>query len=177
MKKPDMPHWVSRVLNYSAGHRYYPLVVAMVAFASTATFSFPFVIVLIPAVLLAPQRWLVLGVLTGVASGLGGGVLVEVFQFLGRELVLERYPHLVHNAHWQMATEWLHRYGLFALTVIAASPVPQTPAIFFYSLAEPSTPGVLAAVGIGKTVKYVFLAWLTARYPARFIGYRRVLED
>lgn len=28
-----------------------------------------------------------------------------------------------------------------------------------------------------ETVKYVFLAWLTARYPARFIGYRRVLED
>lgn len=177
MKLPRIPQWVRQVLDRSVGHRYYALVVAAIAFTSTTTFAFPFVIVLIPAVLLAPRRWLLLGVLTGVASGVGGAVLVEIFQYMGRELVLERYPQIVQNVHWQMATEWLHRYGLLALAVIAASPVPQTPAIFFYSLAEPSTPGVLAAVGIGKTVKYVFLAWLTERYPARFIGYRRALDD
>ena len=173
MKASPLPCWVKRLLDQSAGHRYYPLVVALIAFSSTASFAFPFVIVLIPAVLLAPRRWLLLGLLAGIASGVGGAVLVEIFQYMGKELVLARYPHLVGTAHWQMASEWLQRYGLIALAVIAASPVPQTPAIFFYSLAEPSTPGVLLAVGLGKTVKYVVLAWLTERYPARFIAYRQ----
>ena len=166
------PDWVRKVLDLSAGHRYYPLVVSLIAFASTATFAFPFVIVLIPAVLLAPRRWLVIGVLAGITSGLGGAVLVEVFQFMGHELVTARYPQLVETEHWRMASQWLHNYGLFALAVVAGSPIPQTPVIFAYSLANPSTLGVLLAVGIGKTVKYVFLAWLTARYPARFIDYR-----
>ena len=172
-----MPHWIRSALDRSVGHRYYPLVVALIAFLSTATFAFPFVIVLIPAVLLAPKRWLLLGVLTGVASGVGGAVLVEIFQYMGRELVLVRYPHLVDNAYWQTAVDWMHHHGLVALAVIAASPVPQTPAIFFYSLAEPSTIEVMAAVGAGKTIKYVVLAWLTERYPARFIRYRRSPQD
>lgn len=177
MNAPRIPLWVRRLLDRSVGHRYYPAVVALIAFASTASFSFPFVIVLIPAVLLAPRRWLLLGLLTGIASGIGGAVLVEVFQYMGKELVLARYPQLVDNAHWQSASTWLHAYGLFALAVIAGSPIPQTPAIFVYSLAQPSTVGVLVAIGIGKTVKYVFLAWVTARYPSRFIRYRRAFDE
>lgn len=168
-----MPGWVRHALDHSVGHRYYPLVVAMIAFTSTATFTFPFVIVLIPAVLLAPRRWLMLGLLTGLASGLGGGVLVEAFQYLGQELVIERFPQLVESGKWQQASSWIHEYGLFALAIIAGSPIPQTPAVFVYSLADPSTPGAMLAIGAGKTVKYVFLAWLTARYPARVIGYQR----
>ncbi len=171
MSKHRLPYWLRMLLYRSAGHRYYPLVVALIAFASTATFSFPFVIVLIPAVLIAPRRWLVLGVLTGVASGIGAAVLVELFHYFGQELVISRYPQLAASENWQRVSAWLESYGLLALTVIAGSPMPQTPAIFFYSLANPSTPGVLIAVGFGKTVKYVFLAWLTSRYPRRFIEY------
>ncbi|MEI7429477.1 MAG: hypothetical protein WCL27_03405 [Betaproteobacteria bacterium] len=172
MSQQRMPDWIRRILNYSAGHRYYPLVLSLIAFCSTTSFAFPFVIVLIPGVILAPRRWLIIGLLCGIASGLGGAVLVEIFHFMGRELVIARYPHLIDNEYWHLASEWLESYGLFALAVVAGSPMPQTPVIFLYSLTTPSTLGVLLAVGIGKTVKYVFLAWLTARYPARFINYR-----
>ena len=172
MTRPRLPDWVRKILDFSAGHRYYPLIVSLIAFVSTTTFAFPFVIVLIPAVLLAPRRWLVIGLLCGFTSGLGGAVLVEVFNYMGRELVIDRYPQLAGTEHWKIACDWLEDYGLLALAVIAGSPIPQTPAIFFYSLANPSTLGVMIAVGLGKSVKYVFLAWLTARYPARFINTR-----
>ena len=161
-----------RLLYASARHRYYPLVVGLIAFASTATFTFPFVAVLIPAVLIAPRRWLILGLMSGVASGVGGAVLVELFNTLGREVVISRFPQLVASSTWQLASGWLDAYGLFALMVVAGSPMPQTPVIFFYSLTNPSVFGVLIAVGIGKTVKYVFLAWLSSHYPARFAQYR-----
>jgi membrane protein YqaA with SNARE-associated domain len=72
---------------------------------------------------------------------------------------------------WQTASEWLQDWGLLAMLIIAGSPMPQTPALLFCALAGVSTPGILAAVGIGKTVKYLFLAWATAHYPARFIRY------
>lgn len=172
MRKRLLPHWLRQLLVASATHRYYPLVVALVAFAVTATFSFPFALVLIPAALLAPQRWLSLGLLCGLASGCGAALLVEVFHHLGWEFIAARYPELAQHEAWQWASDWLRRYGLIALLIIAASPMPQTPALLFYSLVDPSIPGVLIAVGIGKTVKYVFLTWLTARYPGRFIDYR-----
>jgi len=172
MTRPHLPDGLRKVLLASAGHRYYPLVVALIAFTSTATFTFPFVIVLIPAVLIAPRRWLLLGLVSGMASGVGGALLVELFSYFGREVVVSRFPELVASNSWHLASGWLENYGLLALMLVAGSPMPQTPVIFFYSLANPSVTGVLIAVGIGKTVKYVFLAWLTSRYPSRFADYR-----
>lgn len=172
MKNLHIPIWLSRILVFSAGHRYYTVVVAMVALVSTATFSFPFAIVLIPAVLIAPRRWLALGLMCGLASGIGAALLVELFHHLGQELIVSQFPELVRSQSWQLSSAWLHTYGLYALMLIAGSPIPQTPTLIFYSLADPSVPGVLVAVGIGKTVKYVFLAWATYRYPARFLKYR-----
>jgi len=172
MKRLHIPRWLSRILDLSARHRYYPLVVAFIAFVSTTTFTFPFAIVLIPAVLIAPRRWLVLGLLCGLASGMGAAVLVELFHHFGWNLVVSHYPELIETDTWRFAIDWMENYGLFALIIIAGSPIPQTPALFFYSLANPSAFGVLLAVGIGKIVKYVFLAWATYRYPSRFVAYR-----
>jgi membrane protein YqaA with SNARE-associated domain len=171
MKKPHIAEWLKRLLTGFAGHRYYTVVVALIAFVSTATFTFPFAIVLIPAVLIAPRRWLLLGLMSGLASGVGAAVLVELFNHLGQELVVSRLPDLVQSQSWQLGSTWLRTYGLFALLLIAGSPMPQTPALLFYSLVDPSVLGVLVAVSIGKTVKYVFLAWATYRYPARFLKY------
>lgn len=172
LSRPHLRATLRRLLQASAGHRYYPLVVALIALVSTTTFSFPFALVLIPAVFIAPRRWLVLSLLSGVASGIGGALLVELFSHLGREAVSARFPELVASASWQLASGWLNDYGLIALMLVAGSPLPQTPVIFFYSLADPSVAGVLIAIGIGKTVKYAFLAWLTAHYPARLADYR-----
>ena len=35
MNAPRMPHWVRLALNRSVGHRYYPVVVAMIAFTGS----------------------------------------------------------------------------------------------------------------------------------------------
>ena len=172
MNPRRLPPWLRRLLEHSVDHRYYPAVVAFIAFGATLTFAFPFVAVLIPAVLLSPRRWKSLGVLTGIASGLGAAALVTVFQYLGSEVAIARYPELVQSSAWQTAAEWLQRWGLMAMMIIAGSPLPQTPALLFCALAELSTPGIMLAVGFGKTAKYLALAWATARYPSRFIDYR-----
>jgi membrane protein YqaA with SNARE-associated domain len=171
MKRPKLPLWLKRALMYSAAHRYYPLVVALIAFVLTVTFSFPFAAVLIPAILLAPKRWLSIGLLCGIASGCAAAVLTEIFRYVGSEFVLARYPELLQLEGWQWASEWLQRYGLIVMLLIAASPMPQTPALLFCALANLPTLGILVAVGVGKTIKYLFLAWATARYPSRFIRY------
>lgn len=171
MNSHRLPECLRRLLLRSVSHRYYSLVVTAIAFWSTMTFSFPFVIVLVPAVLLSPRRWRTLGLLCGIASGLGAAVLVEIFRYLGSAFVVARYPELVRAEFWQTASEWLQQWGLLAMLIIAGSPLPQTPALLFCALANVSTLGILVAVAIGKTVKYLLLAWATARYPARFVQY------
>lgn len=171
MKTHVLPDCLRRLLIRCVAHRYYSLVVTAIAFWSTMTFTFPFVAVLIPAVLLSPRRWRSLGLLCGIASGCGAAALVEIFQYLGSEFVFSRYPDLLQTQAWQTASQWLQHWGLLALLIIAGSPIPQTPALLFCAFADVSTPGILVAVAIGKTVKYLFLAWATAHYPGRFIRY------
>lgn len=171
MNSHHLPDCLRRLLLRSVSHRYYSLVVTAIAFSSTMTVSFPFVIVLVPAVLLSPRHWRSLGLLSGIASGLGAAVLVEMVRYLGSAFIVARFPELVHADAWQTASDWLQHWGLLAMLVIAGSPIPQTPALLFCALANVSTLGILIAVAIGKTVKYLLLAWATARYPARFVRY------
>lgn len=145
-----------RILEFSAGHRYYPLVVALIAFVATLTFSFPFVVVLIPAVLYIARG-------AGCCSDWSAGSSVAVrcssnCSAISAAIIVARFPELVAHASWQLAAGWLDDYGLLALALVAGSPMPQTPVLFFYALADPSPVGTLAAVGVGKTVKYVVLA-------------------
>ncbi len=163
------PAWVKRFLHTTAHAPYYPLIVGLIAFVLTLTFSFPFGCVLIFAVLLAPKRWLVIGLVCGVASGVGGALLIQILHTLGYEFLLAKYPDFLPNQRWQFMQPWLEAYGLPALTIIAASPVPQTPFVFLYSLNNPSIPGALLAISIGKSVKYLLIAWITARFPGRFM--------
>lgn len=171
MRTHVLPDWLRALLIRSVSHRHYTLVVTTIAFASTVSFAFPFAAVLIPAVLLSPRRWASLALLSGLASGLGAALLVNIFQYLGLDLIAVRYPELLQTSAWQTASDWLQRWGLLAMLVIAGSPIPQTPALLFCALANLSTPGILLAVTIGKTVKYLLLGWATARYPARFIRF------
>lgn len=171
MRPLHPPARLRRFLMRSAGHRSYPAVVALIAFFATLTFSLPFALLLIPAVLLAPRRWLLLGLASGIASGCGAAALEQVFHHLGWQYVIAHYPELVRADFWRQAGDWLQHYGLVALFFIAASPLPQTPALLFCALVDQPAAGVLLAVGLGKSLKYGLLAWLTARYPGRFVRY------
>lgn len=171
MHKRRLPAWLRHLLVASATHRYYPLVMAALAFGVTMTFSFPFAALLVPATLLAPKRWLSLGSLCGLGSGLGAAVLVALFHDLGWDVIAQRYPDLIQSDALQWMGDWLRQYGAVALLVIAASPVPHTPALLVYAMVDPQLALVVASVGLGRGLKYTLLTWLTARYPARFVSY------
>lgn len=167
--RKTLPLWLQSVLQRAAGHRYYILVVGLMAFGATITFSFPFTLVLIPATLLAPGRWRELGLVAGLASGLGSAVLIEVFHHFGWQFVLSRYPDLPQSENWQLISGWLQDYGLWALLVIAASPLPQTPALLLCAMIDLPAGGVALAVGVGKSVKYLVIAWLATRSQRRLL--------
>ena len=172
MRKSYLPAWLRNTFAATATYRYYPLVVGFFAFAVTLTFSFPFAAIVVPATLLAPKRWLSLGLVCGLGSGCGAAVLVEVFHHLGWQAIAQMYPEMVQMEALQVAKDWLGQYGLLALMVIAASPMPQTPVLLVYSLVNPFAPGVVLAVGAGKAMKYTALTYLTARYPGRFVKFQ-----
>jgi hypothetical protein len=59
-------------------------------------------------------------------AALGAALLYLVFHHLGWARLFDAYPDVVRSSAWSNATRWLSAYGVVALLVIAATPLPLT---------------------------------------------------
>ena len=141
----------------------YPIVVGGLAFFATLSMCVPVVPLLTAAVLLSARRWKSIALCAAVGSGAAALVLYVVFHHLGWQRLLGYLPELTRSAKWSQIAGFTDDYGLLALTAIAASPLPQTPALVFVALAELSPLAVFGSIFSGKLAKYGFTAWLAAR--------------
>ena len=115
----------------------------------------------------------IIGALGGAA--LGAAVLYLVFHHLGWAKLFDAYPDVVRSGAWSEATRWLTSYGVASLLLIAALPLPLTPALMFAAISRLPVAEVLLALWIGKLAKYLVYAWMSARFPERLLrlGRRR----
>lgn len=168
-----LEHRVRATLERATGSRRYPFVVGVVAFVSTLSMSVPFASVLVFAVLLRRERWRAITLCSAVGASFGGLLLYLVFHHLGWNQLVAWYPEIAGSKSWRDATTWITRYGAWALFLIAATPLPQTPALAFAAITRLPAPEVLIALLTGKLIKYGVYAWLVARFPEHFARYLR----
>jgi hypothetical protein len=57
---------------------------------------------------------------------------------------------------------------VWTLLIVAASPLPQTPALIFTAVSRLPPAEVFLALFIGKSLKYGVYAWLAATFPDYF---------
>jgi uncharacterized membrane protein YdjX (TVP38/TMEM64 family) len=100
-------------------------------------------------------------------AALGAALLYLAFHHLGWARLFAAYPDVVRSSAWGDATRWLSAYGVPALFVIAATPVPLTPALMFAAISRLPVAEVVLALWIGKLAKYLVYAWLASRFPER----------
>lgn len=150
-------------LNKRADRRAYPVLVGGLAFLATLSMCVPVVPILSAAVLFNARRWKAVALFAAFGSGAGALILYVVFHHLGWVQLLGYLPELMRSTKWVTIAGWTENYGLAALLVIAASPLPQTPALVVVALAELSPFAVFAAIFSGKLAKYGLTAWLAAR--------------
>ena len=155
-----------RTLTRRADHPAFPLIVAAVALAATLSMTVPFASLLVGAVLMAPRRWMPIAMWSSVGAALGGGMLYLAFHHLGWARLFDAYPDVVRSTAWVDATRWLTNFGVASLLLIAALPLPLTPALMFAAVSRLPMAEVLLALWLGKLLKYTIYAWLTATFPS-----------
>lgn len=149
----------------------YPVLVGLFAFGATLSMSVPFGSILVVATLLRRDKWLRIAILSSLGSALGGLVLYVVFHHLGWNSLIARYPDVVRSEVWAHATHWLSSYGIAALFLIAALPLPQTPALMVAGITRLPVIWVFLALLCGKIAKHTLYAWAVARFPEKFARY------
>ena len=165
-----------RSLTQRADMPAFPMIVAAVAFIATLSMTVPFGPLLAAAVLMVPSRRSLITVCSSLGAALGAGVLYLAFHHLGWAGLLASYPDIVGSRAWSDATRWLSNYGVVALFILAATPLPLTPALMIASISRLPVAEVLLALWLGKLAKYTAYAWLVSAFPSQVLrhGHLRV---
>lgn len=159
-----------RTLVRRADTRAFPMVVGAVAVAATLSMSVPFASLLVAAVLMAPRRWVAIALWSSLGAALGGSILYLAFHHLGWSRLFAAYPDVVRSVAWQDATRWLSTYGVASLLVMAALPLPLTPALMFAAISRLPVAEVVLALWVGKLAKYLVYAGLASAFPNLWIA-------
>lgn len=154
-----------RRLTQRASHPAFPVFVGGIALAATLSMSVPFGSLLVATVLMAPRKWPSIAVWSSLGAALGAGLLYLAFHHLGWARLFALYPEVVRSTAWADATRWLSNYGVAVLLLIAALPLPLTPALMFAAITRLPVTEVLLALWLGKLVKYAGYGWLTSTFP------------
>lgn len=155
------------LLEAHAGKTLYPPLVGLVALGC-ALGGIAFVPLLTVAVLLAPRHWLPITLFTSIGSAAGGTLLFLGFHHWGWQHITTLIPDLFSGELWQLTLGWLGDYGHWALMAIAATPLPQTPALAFLALTSHDALAIWLALAAGKLLKYGAVAYVSAMLPDRF---------
>lgn len=160
--------YLRRSLARAAGGAGYPLLVGAMSLGATLSMSIPFAPILVFAVLLQPRQAGRCAGMAALGSALGGVALYLLFHHWGWRHIAETYPELVHGRAWSEAARWLSRYGVTALGVIAATPLPTTPGLVYAALTRLPLTGIFLALLAGKGCKFALYAWAAVRFPEQF---------
>lgn len=168
MELPKREGLLQQLIRTAAEGHAFLLICLLLAGFGSLTALYPVTAVVVPAALLQPRRWPAITLVTALGSAIGATLLVSVFYQLGWTQIYEKFPELASNVTWHRIIEWATTYGEAALLVIAASPLPQTPALIFFAVAQHDYPSIFIAMLAGKLLKYGVVAWLSSHFPERF---------
>lgn len=125
--------------------------------------------VLASSSMLKPKRWFYFASMITIGSCIGGVVLAEIVIQLGPPIIDSLYPNLQGSEWWVLTDRFFDDYGLWVLFAVAATPVPQQPAVILSALAGFSAFKIGIILFIGRFIKYLIIAYVASHFP-RLIG-------
>ena len=78
----------------------------------------------------------------------------------GVEWVRDRHPEILASKHWSRAESAMETFGPAGVVGLSAAPFPLHPLVLVAMLAGMRKETVLAAVFLGRLVKYTVFGWL-----------------
>jgi membrane protein YqaA with SNARE-associated domain len=153
------------ILQAASGHLFLVVCSALALICSLC--AFPVIPIIVSACLISPRRWRSIALSIAFGCALGATILVTLFHFFGWALIYKYFPEFLNHPAWQNILNWVANYSGIGLLAIAASPLPEMPALIILGVTKPDTAIVFFAVLTGKVLKYGLIAWLASRFPER----------
>lgn len=112
-----------------------------------------------------PKKWVLIALSLAVGSMLGGLLVAELVRVYGDSFVNWLSPGVMASATWQNSENWLEQHGLWALFLVALSPLPQQPSVLFAGLTDMPLYELAIALGLGRSIKFLTYGWIASHAP------------
>jgi membrane protein YqaA with SNARE-associated domain len=166
-KPPGFEGLSQRLIRQAASGHWFLVVCGTLALVCSLC-AFPVIPIIVSACLISPRRWRSITLSIAFGCALGAAILVTLFHFFGWALIYKYFPEFLNHPAWQNILNWVAHYGGIGLLAIAASPLPEMPALIILGVSKPDTVVVFFAVLTGKVFKYGLISWLASHFPDRF---------
>jgi membrane protein YqaA with SNARE-associated domain len=123
---------------------------------------------LISAVLVRRNHWIRTALWVSIGSAIGAAACAWLISLYGDSLVNQLFPKLLDSKTWLDSSRVIQQHGSWGLAAVSLSPFPQHAAIAIAGLAHLQPFTVLGSVLLGRTLKYVFVAWCSTHSPKLF---------
>lgn len=120
--------------------------------------------IVVSSALLKPKKWISVALWIALGSTLGCLSMGLAIQHWGMELI-QWVGMDTTSSSWIRATEWMEKFGVWAIFFFAIGPLPVHPGIAIGALGEIPVWELVFAAGLGRSIKYLFLAWLATHAP------------
>ncbi len=168
------------VLQRFVDRLWYPPLLGLLAAADNFIVVIPNDGLLISSSMLRPRRWLSLAIWIAIGSTLGAFLLAVLIEAHGMPWVLELIPGLDSSSAWVWTERFFDNYGLIVVFLIAATPLPQQPAVILATISSIPLWQIVVVVFIGRLIKFLVMAYISTHAPrliTRIWGIRGELEE
>ena len=143
--------------------RHGPLLLGLIAFAATWSFTVAVGPFLSAFCVGAPRRWWRFALAANVSTACAAVTVIWALQAGVAPWIADQFPALMASPQWLRLHAWVDAWGLAAMLAWLALPVPQAPFVLVVGVLGIGPAQVLIAFLIGKGCKYTVTAWLAAR--------------
>eukprot|EP00308_Calcidiscus_leptoporus_P025428 CAMPEP_0119370638 /NCGR_PEP_ID=MMETSP1334-20130426/16973_1 /TAXON_ID=127549 /ORGANISM="Calcidiscus leptoporus, Strain RCC1130" /LENGTH=325 /DNA_ID=CAMNT_0007387743 /DNA_START=1 /DNA_END=978 /DNA_ORIENTATION=+ len=131
----------------------------------TLIFTAATVVLYLAAVLGRPHAWRSTAFANAFGATIGSAALLFLLRSQGVEMINEQFPTVFNSPAWAKMMAIMQGYGIAGMVGVAALPLILHPILAFGVLSGMSNTAILAVVLLGRTIKYLVMAYITTTAP------------
>lgn len=161
---------------------WYPVLLFISAFADVWLIVIPTDGLIIASTLAKPKRWKSFALFFTLGSSLGALALAYFVNQHGLPWIQEIFPEFVKSSFWTTTESWVDAIGLWAVFLIAGTPLSQQPAVILAALSHHTVFSIFVVVLLGRALKYALMGFLCAHAPehleplAKMMGFKSEMK-
>jgi membrane protein YqaA with SNARE-associated domain len=144
---------------------WYPFAIAGLSAIDFFVIIIPSDGIIVASAIARPRKWISLSLAMAIGSLLGGFIMALIVRHYGESFISWFSPNLLLAESWQTFRLWIEDNGMWAIFIVAISPIVQQPVILLAGLTDMPIYEMVISLGVGRVIKFLVYGWVASHTP------------